>query len=147
MNGTELLPYWLIVRHERNRMEMLTVRLAGGGETLPVFSFEEEARVFCERGALGSGWRLRVTSTGELASVLLGLCAHVERVALDPLPLAGAEMLVALVSMRREDFVKLLCREKMSHDYTGDGRGAAKATSGRARFEGQLELDDSFSWR
>ncbi len=61
MNGTESLSFWLIVREERNRMEVLTVWLTGRGEALPVFSSEEEARIFCEREASEreSDWRLR----------------------------------------------------------------------------------------
>jgi len=116
MNGTESLSYWLIVREERNRIEVLTVWLAGSGEALPVFSFEEEARSFCERRGLGSGWLPRKISTEELALVLFGLCADVERIALDPLPQAGAEMLVALTYMRCEDFLEFLFRENTSHD-------------------------------
>ncbi len=141
MNGTELPSYWLIVRHERNRVEVLTVWLTGRGEALPVFSFEEEARIFCEREAVGSGWRVRETSPGELASVLLGLCADVERVALDPLPPTDVGMLGNLLCVGREDFVKFLFREKTSHDHTGDAQGAARVTLGRARFDGQPELD------
>ena len=45
MNGTESLSYWLIIKDERSRVEVLTVWLTGHGEALPVFSFEEEARI------------------------------------------------------------------------------------------------------
>src|SRR3954447_1933579 len=63
-------PFWLIVKGEAGRMDVLTSRLASGEEALPVFSFEEEARMFLELGALGGDWHARVTSPGELISVL-----------------------------------------------------------------------------
>jgi hypothetical protein len=144
MNGTESLSYWLIVREERSRVEVLTVWLTGHGEALPVFSFEEEARRFCKRRGLGSGWRGKEISTDELALVLFGLCADVERVALDPLPQTGTEMLVPLTYMRCEDFLEFLCRESTSHDHIADTQDPARATLGRARFDGQPELDDPF---
>jgi hypothetical protein len=60
-----VVSYWLVVREDRDRMEVLTVWLTGRGEALPVFGSEEEARSFCEREASAreSGWRLRQTST------------------------------------------------------------------------------------
>ena len=147
MNGAEPLSYWLIVREERNRMEVLTVWLTGRGEALPVFSSEEEARIFCEREASEreSDWRLRETSTGELASVLLGLCADVKRVALDPLSQADVGMLGNLLCMERKDFVRFLLR-KRSYRHAGGGQGEAQYTLGRDRFDGQLYFGASFPW-
>jgi hypothetical protein len=144
MNGTESLSYWLIIRDESSRVEVLTVWLTGHGEALPVFSFEEEARRFCKRRGLGSGWRGKKLSTDELTLVLFGLCADVERVTLDPLPQAGTEMLVPLTCMRCEDFLEFLFREGTSHDHMGDRQDPARATLDRARFDGQPELDDPF---
>ena len=66
-------------------MEVLRITLACGEEALPVFSFEDKAKMFLELGAL-DGWRVRVTTAGELTSVLFGPCVGVCRVALDPLP-------------------------------------------------------------
>ncbi len=144
MNGTEPLSYWLIVREEKGRVEVLTIWLAGYGEVLPVFSFEEEARSFCERRGLGGGWRDKKVSTDELVLVLFGLCADVERVALDPLPQAGTETLLALTHMRCEDFVEFLFRENTSHAHIGYAQGPVRTASGRARFDTQPELDDTF---
>ena len=144
MNGTESLSYWLIVREERSRVEVLTIWLTGRGEALPVFSFEEEARSFCERRGLGSGWRVKEISTEELALVLFGLCADVERIALDPLAQKGTEMLMPLTYMRCEDFLEFLFRESTSHDHIADTQDPAAATLGRTRFDGQPELDDPF---
>ncbi len=76
--------------------------------------------------------------------VLFGLCADVERVALDPLPQAGTETLLALMHMRCEDFVEFLFRENTSHAHIGHAQGPVRTASGRARFDTQPELDDTF---
>jgi hypothetical protein len=88
-------------------MEVLKTNLASGREELPVFSFEDEAQMFLELGAPGGGWRVRVTTAGELTSVLCSLCANVDRVVLDPVPLPGPliEGLNGLLSMEREAFM------------------------------------------
>jgi len=126
MNGTESLSYWLIVRDKSSRVEVMTVWLTGHGEALPVFSFEEDARSFCERRGLGSGWRSKEISTDELALVLFGLCGDVERVALDPLPQIDAEVMVPLTCMRCEGFLEFLFRENTSHDHIADTQDPAK---------------------
>ncbi len=87
---------------------MLTVGLEGGNEALPIFSFEEEARLFLHLRGLRKGWRIRETTDAELISVLLGQHADAEWVALDPIPEIGGEALVGIVSLRRENFVGLL---------------------------------------
>lgn len=109
MRRTYSRPLWLIARHRTRRMEVLRTVLASGEEALPVFGFEEEARMFLDLGASG-GWRVRETTAGELTSVLCGPCATVDRVALDPIPRTGphAEGLNLLSSMEREAFVGLL---------------------------------------
>ena len=63
-------PFWLIVRHDVGRMEVLTTGLPSGEEALPVFSFEDEARMFLELGAFDGDWRVRDTGAGELISIL-----------------------------------------------------------------------------
>lgn len=108
------LAYWLLVRNENGRLEILTTGLADGEEALPVFSYEEEAEMFLRLGQVASdGWQVRESTAGELISVLYGPCASVERVALDPLPEMVAERTVGLVSLSRERFVDLvLSRER-----------------------------------
>ena len=96
------------MKDEARRMDVLTSRLASGEEALPVFSFEEEARMFLELRALGGDWRVRVTSPGELISVLCCLCASVKRVALDSLPHPDGAALNHLMSMEREAFMEFL---------------------------------------
>jgi hypothetical protein len=74
-------------------------------ETLPIFSFEEEAETFLWLGETGTGWRARETAAGELISLLHGPYAGVTRVALDPLPVAG-EMVFDLAGWGRRDFLR-----------------------------------------
>lgn len=103
-SGTRL---WLITKRENGRTEALTLDLGGDGgeEVLPVFSFEEEAVIFCGLEApADAGWRVTGTTAPELVSVLSSLSA--ERVALDPLPTSvGGEAMVRLVSLGRERFL------------------------------------------
>jgi hypothetical protein len=117
-------PFWLIARHRTGGMEVLRTILASGKEALPVFSFEDEARMFLELGAPGGGWRARVTSAGELVSVLCGPCANVDRVVLDPIPLPAllAEGLNGLSSMEREVFMGSLLNPRRLGS-SGYGRG------------------------
>ena len=105
-------PYWLIVRQDVGRTKVLTTGLPSGEEALPVFSFEDEAKMFLELGAF-DGWRVGETTAGELTSILFGPCAGVSRVALDPLPGPGAAALAGLVSMEREAFVESLLNTQL----------------------------------
>jgi hypothetical protein len=105
-------PFWLIAKYQTGGMEVLRTILASGEEALPVFSFEDEARMFLELGA-SDGWRVRETAAGELTSVLFGPCADVLRVALDPLPSPDAA-LVGLVSMEREAFMESYLKNEES---------------------------------
>lgn len=103
-------PLCLIVEHHNGGMEVLTIN-PGGGETLPVFSFKEEAELFLQFGVSGTGWWVRETTAGELISILYGPCAGVEKVALDPPPGLLGEAAVGLVSLSRKDFVRILVAE------------------------------------
>jgi hypothetical protein len=90
-------------------MGVLTVDLGSGEEALPVFSFGEEAELFLAGlVAPGEGWRVRRTAAGELISVLMGPCAGVGRVLLDPLPALTTGTAADLVGVDREDFLELL---------------------------------------
>jgi hypothetical protein len=87
-------------------MDVLRTNVASGEEALPVFSLEDEARRFLEFGALDAGWRVRVTTVGELVSVLFGPCAGVGWVVLDPLPPPFAEALTDPAGMGRDAFME-----------------------------------------
>ncbi len=102
--------YWLIARNENGRTQTLTIH-RGGEERLPVFSFEEEAEMFLSLGKLREGWTLRRTTAGEAVSILMGSCAGVDSVALDPLPEMVCRGMVGLVSLSRERFMQRLIEE------------------------------------
>ena len=99
--------FWLIVTRSHGRMEVLTID-AGGETVLPVFSFQEEGEFFLSLETTEADWRPRETTTGELVSLLLGLCARVGKVALDPLPSLGEREIIGLVSTGRRRFVRYL---------------------------------------
>ena len=101
-------PLWLITTHSSTPMSVLTINCSNG-EALPVFNFKEEAKMFLRLEELSTSWRVRQTTAGELLSILYTSCAGVEKVALDPPPsgIVG-EALVGLVSLSRNDFVRVL---------------------------------------
>jgi hypothetical protein len=106
--GTRRRPrWWLIAKTENGRVEFLTTaREEDGGETLPVFGYEEEAEMFLHLGGYGDdGWSARESSIGEIVSVLCGPCSGAEGVSLDPLPGMVGDGTLCLVRMRREIFL------------------------------------------
>ncbi len=94
--------HWLIANNEIAQ-ELLTVYY-GDEEALLVFSFPEEAEAFLRLGGFGSEWWIKASWTGELASLLSGPCAGVERVALDPLLPSS----LGFVSLDRKGFMRYL---------------------------------------
>lgn len=106
--------FWLIVTRSHGRMEVLTID-AGGETVLPLFSFQEEVELFLHLQAKGADWWPRETTTGELVSLLLGLCARVDKVALDPLPSLGEREIIGLVSTGRRRFMRYLMGEVTAH--------------------------------
>lgn len=99
-------PFWLVVRQRTSGLEVFT--FGGEGEVLPVFSFEEEAKMFLRLGVSEKGWRVRESTCGEMASVLYGPCKDVEHVSLDPLPDTVGGRTLGFVSLNRKDFVGAL---------------------------------------
>ena len=104
------LRWWLIAKTENGRVQFLTTgRDEDGGETLPVFGYEEEAEMFLHLGGYGDdGWSARESSIGEIVSVLCGPCSGVEGVSLDPLPGMVADGTLCLVWLGRERFLDQL---------------------------------------
>src|SRR5919107_5961533 len=101
--------YWVIARDAKDgfgQPDLLTLDLDGTGETLPVFSFEEEAEMFLWLQTTEDGREVRETTAGQLVSILYGPCADLGRVMLDPLPEIGARLQISLVGMDRRDFVE-----------------------------------------
>jgi hypothetical protein len=110
-DGTAPRSYWLIERDKSGQLDVFTFNLYGGEEVLPIFSSGEEAVEVLRLGMWTTGWRARKTTIEKLTSVLLGPCAGVRRIALDPWPDIDTDMMVALIGMRREDFVRFLAGE------------------------------------
>ena len=105
------LRWWLIAKTENGRVQFLTTgRDEDGGETLPVFGYEEEAEMFLHLGGYGDdGWSARESSIGEIVSVLCGPCSGVEGVSLDPLPGGMVpDGTLCLVWLGRERFLEQL---------------------------------------
>lgn len=103
--------YWLIVKRRagKAKLEERLILDSGNWEgALAVFSFEEEAGMFLSLGSPGAGWRVKETTAGELTGILLGPCAGIRFVALDPLPELVGRGMIGLVNLRRERFVKRL---------------------------------------
>lgn len=100
--------YWLLVRNERNGIEILTTRLSDGRQALPAFSFEEEAEMLlCLRGS-PDGWRVRKTAAGELLSMLYTVLRGIGCVTLDPIPESSRLDATGLLSISRKDFMDRL---------------------------------------
>jgi hypothetical protein len=108
MDRTARLSYWLIARHKSGQLDVLTFNLSGNEKVLPIFSHREEAAEFLRFGMWRTGWRARETTAEKLTSVLLGPCAGVGRVALDPWPEIDTEMMIAVVGIGRENFMDLI---------------------------------------
>jgi hypothetical protein len=96
--------FWVIAARAAGGMRVFTIDI-GGEKMLPVFSFEGEGESYLRSEALAADWWPRETTAGELVSLLLGLCAGVDKVALDPLPGLRHKEITGLVSMGRRDFV------------------------------------------
>ncbi len=118
--------YWVIAKDANDgfgQLDLLTVDLDGTEETLPVFSFEEEAEMFLWLQTTEDGREVREITPGQLVSILYGPCAHVGRVMLDPLPEIGARMQTSLLGMDRNDFVESVMEARsLDRPYKPSGR-------------------------
>ena len=114
--------YWLITKNTNGRIEVLTLNCK---KTLPIFSHEEAAQMFLRLSGdvEDKGWRVTESGAGELVSMLYGLCAEVEEVALDPLPEMVAERIVGLVSLDRRCFIERMStrRRALRHNCEEEG--------------------------
>ena len=107
-------PLWIIASHENNRKDVLTINPDFDGGFLAVFSFEEEAEAFLclLEDDEKKGWHSVHTTAEELVAVLLGPCANVKGVALDPLPLPLVREKLPLVSMNRDFSLQYLLEDR-----------------------------------
>jgi hypothetical protein len=124
--------FWLIATRAHGRIEVHTID-AGGETVLPVFSFQEEGELFLRLKATEAHWWPRETTTGELVSLLLGLCARVDKVALDPLPGLWERKILELVSTDRRCFVRHLLGEVGAHSRRENPSGRVMGCSDPAR--------------
>ncbi len=120
--------FWLVATRAHGRMEVLTLD-AGGETVLPVFSFQEEGELFLRLEATEADWWPRETTTGELVSLLLGLCTRVDKVALDPLPGTWERKILGLVSTGRRCFVRHLLGEVAAHPERKNPSGRVRGRS------------------
>ena len=124
--------FWLIATRTHGRMEVLTID-AGDEVVLPIFSFQEEGELFLHLEATAADWWPRETTTGELVSLLLCLCAGVDKVALDPLPGLWEREIGGLVSTGRKYFVRHLLSEVGAHSEGKNPSGGVTVRSDPAR--------------
>ncbi len=118
-------------------MEVLTLD-TGDEMVLPVFSFQEEGELFLRLEATEANWCLRETTTGELVSLLLCLCARVDKVALDPLPGLWEREILGLVSTGRRHFLRHLLGVAASHSERKNLSGRVTGRSEPARLRNEL---------
>ena len=99
--------HYVVTRDGEKGLEVLRVLLERKGGVLPVFSAGWVARGYLFAEAPGGGWYVRACTPGELDSLIVGPCAGVELVALDPRPgpRSGGE---AATVMPWENFVDYL---------------------------------------
>jgi hypothetical protein len=98
--------HYMVVKDCEKGLEIPRMPLWGNGEALPVFSAGWAARGYLFAEAPGGGWYVRACTPGELVSLLVGPCAGVEWVMLDPRP--GRHTVDATNIMPRENFVDYL---------------------------------------
>jgi hypothetical protein len=101
-----VLVHHVVARQGDKGLEVLRISLQGKGETLPVFTAGWAACRYLFAEPPGGGWYVRACTPGELVSLLVGLYASVEWVALDPMPGRGGGE--AANVMPRENFVDYL---------------------------------------
>jgi hypothetical protein len=101
-------PFHYVVAKDGDKgLEVLRMPLKGNGDALPVFSAGWAARGYLFAEAPGGGWYVKTCTPDELVFLLVGSCAGVEWVALDPRPGQRREGEAATV-MPRENFVDYL---------------------------------------
>jgi hypothetical protein len=125
--------YWLLVKNRGAGIEVLTTRLSDGWQTLPVFSFREEAEMFLCLGGSQEGWQVRETTPGELLSTLHTLLRGVRRVTLDPIPTNSSLNASRLLTVTRKDFMARLVRANGRRETAGKGTSSSPASNSHRR--------------
>ena len=99
--------HYVVAKDGDKGLEVLRVPLQGDSDALPVFSAGWAARGYLFAEAPGGGWYVKTCTPDGLVLLLVGSCAGVEWVALDPRPGQRREGEAATV-MPRENFVDYL---------------------------------------
>lgn len=118
----ERSPYWLIANHSGGHISLFTIVPDGGEVVLPVFGHRDEADRYLRLAFAEGDWEVKETRAGELVSMLFSLCAHVNRVVLDPSPEDDFEVWTDLASLGRRNFIKFLMDGAESAASLDDGR-------------------------
>ncbi len=98
--------HYVVARDGEKGLEVLCVPSNGKGGVLPAFSAGWAARGYLFAEAPGGGWYVKTCTPDELVSLLVGPCAGVEWVMLDPQPVRYAGK--AANRMPWENFVDYL---------------------------------------
>lgn len=85
IEGHSIFVRYLIVNHENNRLNLLTLPTRDG-YSLPVFGSEFAARAFLRSEVEDEQWEIRESTAGELISLLMGHIADVELISPNPSP-------------------------------------------------------------
>lgn len=101
---------YLIVRHDNNRLDLLTLPTSSG-DSLPVFRSEPAARTFLHFNRYAEGWEVRASTAGELVSLLMGHIVEADLIAVDPPPAVSDKNLVEAEFVDKKDFIGALMKE------------------------------------
>ena len=84
VQGRDKRALWVLASDGESNL--MTLSDGSGGEALPVFGFEDEARMYLSLLGEEGEWEIRQARVEELARLLRGPYAGVGKVALDPVP-------------------------------------------------------------
>jgi len=102
--GLSRSSWWLVATNDEVPSEVFTLE---GGDTLPIFSGEDEAGLFLWlRGECEHGWEVHESSAEELVFVLSGPCSRAGLVVLDPSIEVFDGRAAGSLGLSREDFLE-----------------------------------------
>jgi hypothetical protein len=108
-------PRFLIVKRDAEGANVLVLNFPDGQTALPVFGFEEEARMFLWLETVAEGWRVAEISEADLAALLRDSCARVRRVVHH---FAARGVGKGPATVEREEFLRTLSGERSRREET-----------------------------
>jgi hypothetical protein len=105
----------LIVKRDAEGANVLVLNFPDGQTALPVFGFEEEARMFLWLETVAEGWRVAEISEADLAALLRDSCARVRRVVHH---FAARGVGKGPATVEREEFLRTLSGERSRREET-----------------------------